>query len=285
MRKRIAQSYDRSWLEIERPQNLSDRKIEGMIADILKKDLIEDISDQVYEDFKDEADIWLTCGSNTLTGLKSFERRDICIGCTQGIDTVYMSGPVQVFARDYKYHERLGSAHIFENINDLKPDTPLIISVPFPSLGNIRSDMQDILDRCLDLNIPVHIDGAWLSCSRDIVFDFSHTAIESVFMSLSKGAGLGWNRIGLRWLRKNKNDAITIMNDFNMNNRALVLIGLYFIRNLPPGYLWSAHGHHNQKVCDDFGLIPTKSIHLAFDPSTHSYVGLSPLIRFLEEHE
>lgn len=285
MRQRIAQSYDKTWLEVERPQNLSDRRIESMITDILKKDLIEDISDQVYEDFKDEADIWLTCGPNTFTGLDTFERRDICIGCTQGIDTVYMSGLVQTFSRDYKYHERLGSAHIIGNIDDLKSNMPLIISVPFPSLGNLRPDMQDILDRCSELNIPVHIDGAWLSCSKDIFFDFSHPAIESVFMSLSKGLGLGWNRIGLRWLRKNKKDAITIMNDFNMNNRALVLIGLYFIRNLPPGYLWSAHGHHNKKVCEDFNLIPTKSIHLAFDPVANTYFGLSPLIRFLEEHE
>jgi hypothetical protein len=105
-------------------------------------------------------------------------------------------------------------------------------------------------------------------------------AIRSVGISLSKGLGLGWNRIGLRWTKTTKTDAITIMNDFHMNNRALVMIGLHFIRNLPSDYLRLTHGERYYKVCRDFNLLPTRSIYLAM--RNGQPVGVSPLIRYLE---
>ena len=147
----------------------------------------------------------------------------------------------------------------------------------------VHTLIEEILEASLEKDIPVHIDSAWVSASRDIVFDYSHPAIESVGMSLSKGLGLGWNRVGLRWLRRyNKQDSITIMNDYQMNMRAVVKIGLHFIRNFPSDYLWNTHGERYYKVCKDFNLRPTNSIHLALDG--YDPVGVSPLIRYLENN-
>jgi hypothetical protein len=124
------------------------------------------------------------------------------------------------------------------------------------------------------------VDGAWLTCCRGINFDLLHPSIKSVGISLSKGLGLGWNRIGLRWTRQAKADSVTIMNDFRMNNRALVMIGLHFLRNLEPDYLWNKHGANYYKVCADFALTPTQSIYLAL--RNGQPVGVSPLLRYLE---
>jgi hypothetical protein len=190
-----------------------------------------------------------------------------------------MQGPVQVLRGDYRYHERLGLAYV-KDVGSLIPDIPLIIAMPFPSIGAPHQDMEEILYECKIKNIAVHIDGAWLSCCRNITFDFSHVAIRSVGISLSKGLGLGWNRVGLRWTRQTTPDSVTIMNDFHMNNRAVVMIGLHFIRNLPVDYLWKKHGTNYLKVCKDFNLTPTHSIYLAL--RNGSPVGVSPLIRYLE---
>ena len=121
---------------------------------------------------------------------------------------------------------------------------------------------------------------ALISCCRDVHFDYGHSSIHSVGISLSKGLGLGWNRIGLRWTKDSKADSITIMNDFHMNNRALVMIGLHYLRNLPTDYLWTTHGTHYRRVCYDFNLMPTNSIYLALRKGQP--VGVSPLIRYLE---
>jgi hypothetical protein len=280
-RVKIAPSYEEKWLQIERPSPLSDNKIESIINDVLSGKLDSDISDTVYENFKKEMEQWiLSSPFNTLTGLDSFTRKDIINGCTQFIDTLYMQGPVQVLRSDYRYHDRLGLAYV-KDVGSLIPDIPLVIAMPFPNIGAPHRDMEEILHECKIKNIEVHIDGAWISCCRDVNFDFSNDVIRSVGISLSKGLGLGWNRIGLRWTKNTDSDAITIMNDFYMNNRALVKIGLHFIRNLPPDYLWLTHSDHYYKVCRDFNLLPTHSIHLAI--RNGQPVGVSPLIRYLDK--
>ena len=280
-RIKVAPSYSAEYLEIERPQPLVDLVIENMIQDVLSGKIDRDISDTVYTNFKKETTNWLFASKlNKLTGFDSFNRLDIINGCTQFIDTQYMNGVLQVVPGDYRYHDRLKQYWVKREAGTLAPDVPLVIAMPFPRIGAPHEQMEDILNECLDKQIAVHIDGAWISCCRDIEFDFSHPAIRSVGISLSKGLGLGWNRVGLRWTRETKTDAITIMNDFNMNNRALVMIGLHFIRNLPPDYLWNTYGNVYYKVCHDFNLTPTKSIYLALRDGQP--VGVSPLIRYLE---
>jgi hypothetical protein len=279
----IASTYSAEWLQVERPKPLSNAVIESEIQSILHGNWDDDISDRIYTDFKSECEEWIFSSKlNTLTGIDTFTRKDIIIGCTQFIDNLYMQGPIQVLRNEYRYHERLGLAYV-KDVGSLIPDIPLIIAMPFPSIGAPHQDMEEILHECKIKNIAVHIDGAWISCCRDITFDFNHVAIRSVGISLSKGLGLGWNRVGLRWTKETKTDAITIMNDFNMNCRVLAKIGLHFIRKFPTDYLWTMYGKLNAQVCNDFNLTPTRSIYLALKDG-HP-VGIAPLIRHLVEHE
>lgn len=283
MRIKIAPKYSAEYIEVERPQPLSDNRIEELQMQVMTGRLEKDLTDNLYSVFKKTMVEWLQKSSlNTLKGFESFDRIDICTGCTQFIDNLYMQNHVQVLKGDYRYHERLRLAY-FKEIGNLEENIPLIIAMPFPSIGASHPHMSNILQEALEKNIPVHIDGAWITCCKDIDFDFNHPAIHSVGISLSKGLGLGWNRIGLRWLKNRISDSITIMNDFNMNNRALVMIGLHYLYNLPPDYLWNTHSERYNKVCKDFDLSPTKSVYLAL--RNGQPVGISPLIRYLENNE
>lgn len=279
----IAPTYSAEWLQVDRPKPLSDSVIEREIQSILHGNWDDDISDKIYTNFKVECEEWFFSSKlNTLTGIDTFTRKDIIIGCTQFIDNIYMQGPVQTLRGDYRYHERLGLAYV-KDVGSLIPDIPLIIAMPFPSIGAPHRDMEEILHECEIKNIAVHIDGAWISCCRDITFNFDHVAIRSVGISLSKGLGLGWNRIGLRWTKETTPDAITIMNDFNMNCRVMAKIGLHFIRKFPTDYLWTTYEKLNARVCSDLGLTPTSSIYLAL--KDNQPVGIAPLIRHLAEYE
>ena len=281
MKIKIAPEYDPKYLEIDKPQPLVDKQIESMIQDVLSGKLDKDITDNVYINFKKETINWLLASKlNNLTGLDDYNRVDIINGCTQFIDALYMKGAVQTLKGDYKYHHRLNPNLAFSVPGYLQKDLPLIIAMPFPSTGDIHAQMKEVLDEAQNKKISVHVDGAWFTCCRGIDFDLSHPAIKSVGISLSKGLVLGWNRIGLRWTRQPTMDSVTIMNDFNMNIRATAIIGLHFIRNLPPDYLWNQHGDNYYKVCKDFNLTPTKSIYLALKDGYP--VGLSPLMRYLE---
>jgi len=276
----IAPEYSIDYLEVDRPSPLSDTKIEQLIQDVLSGKLDSDITDSVYTNFKNETtDYIFNSKLNRLTGFDQFERVDIINGCTQFIDNLYMQRPVQVLRGDYRYHERLGLAYV-KDVGSLIPDIPLIIAMPFPSIGAPHQDMEEILHECKIKNIAVHIDGAWISCCRDITFDFNHVAIRSVGISLSKGLGLGWNRIGLRWTKEHTIDSVSIMNDFHMQNRMPTMVASYVLDNVSSDYLWTKYGEINAKICNDFNLIPSKAIHMAFKQDG-IFVGLSPLIRHL----
>jgi hypothetical protein len=283
-REKVAREYDKTWLEIDRPQPLSDQKIEKLIQDVLNGNLDKDISDDIYLNFKKEMTNWLLSSKlNTIRGLENFDRVDIINGCTQFIDTLYMQNSIQVIEGDYKYHQRLNHNICFSTPGSLIPNVPLIIAAPFPSTGNIHPNTIDIFNEAHEKNISVHVDGAWFTCSRNIDFNVKHPAIKSFAISLSKGLGLGWNRVGLRWTKNPVSDAITLHNDFKMNLRAPVIIGLHFLRNLNPDYLWNTHGKNYEKICKDFDLTPTNSIHIALQQLQP--VGVAPLIRYLENHD
>jgi len=281
-RVRVAPEYNSKWLEVERPQPLCDNYLESLFTDTATgfNGIKPDHSLAIHEQFKEKATKFIFGSTlNTLSGIDAFSVVGIMAGCTQFIDNLYMQGPVQVLRGDYRYHERLGLAYV-KDVGSLIPDISLIVAMPFPSIGALHHDMEEILHECKIKNIAVHIDGAWISCCRDITFDFDHVAIRSVGISLSKGLGLGWNRIGLRWTKEHTIDSVSIMNDFHMQNRMPTIVANYVLDNVSSDYLWTKYGELNAKICNDFDLIPSKAIHMAFKQDG-TFVGLSPLIRHL----
>ena len=276
MRDNVNREYNESWLQHERPQPMYDNDINKFYDRFYQKNPVH--NSNLDQEFKNKFDHWLKNHQySTFTGLENFARKDVINGCTQFIDDLYQRcGKLQIFENDYKYHWRLNPDIVYTNVESLDSNQELLISMPFPYFGDVHPQMTEILDTCKNLNIPVHIDGAWISCIRDIEFDFSHPAIQTVGISLSKG-GLGGNRIGVRYSKNKPKGSVTIMNDFNMNSQALVSMGINFIEEIGPEYFWKKYETRYYKVCKDFNLTPTKAIHLA--KKDGKPVGVRPLLR------
>jgi hypothetical protein len=279
MKDNITREYTAEWLQYDRPQPMYSSHINKFYDNFYKENPIH--TENLDEIFKNKFVDWLVSHEySTFSGIESFGRRDIINGCTQYIDDLYQRcGELQTFENDYKYHWRLNPNIKYTTIDTLDPTKELLISMPFPYYGDIHPDMDTILDHCHSLNIPVHIDGAWISCIKDINFNFDHPAIQTIGISLSKG-GLGGNRIGLRFARKTPTGAVTIMNDFNMNSQALVSMGIKFMNDVGPEYFWKTYEDAYQQVITDFDLTPTKAIHLARNAEGRP-VGVRPLLRCL----
>jgi hypothetical protein len=279
MRDSINRKYDQDWLQYDRPQPMYNSHINKFYDSFYKENPIH--TENLDEMFKNKFVEWLNSHQySKFTGIESFSRRDIINGCTQYIDDLYQRcGELQTFENDYKYHWRLNPEIKYTTIDTLDPTKELLMSMPFPYYGDIHPDMSTILDRCYNLNIPVHIDGAWISCIKDINFNFDHPAIKSFGISLSKG-GLGGNRIGVRFSRTTPPGPVSIMNDFNMNSQALVSMGIKFIETFGPEYFWKVYSKSYDQVIKDFNLLPTKAVHLARN-SEGKPVGIRSLLRCL----
>lgn len=279
MRDNINREYNNVWLQYDRPQPMYSNKINEFYDSFYKENPVH--TDNLDTIFKETFVKWLKNHQySKFDGIDSFKRLDIINGCTQYIDDLYQRcGTLQTFENDYKYHWRLNNNIKYASIDTLDSTKELLISMPFPFYGDIHPDMNVILDQCYKLKIPVHIDSAWISCIRDIEFNFDHPAIQTFGISLSKG-GLGGNRIGIRFSRNTPEGAITIMNDFNMNSQALVSMGIKFMETLGPEYFWRIYNDSYNKVINDFNLLPTKAIHLARTKNGNP-VGIRPLLRSL----
>ena len=280
MRDSIERQYTRDWIQYERQQPMYDESINDFYAKIFKSSPVHKDTTTMDEEFISTFVQWLNNHEYSFfNGLDEFPIRHVIQGVTHYIDDLYQRcGELQTFRNDYKYHWRLNNDIEYTTIETLDPKKELIISMPFPYYGDIHPGMYDILDECERKNISVHVDSAWVSCIRDIDFDYNHPAIKTFAISLSK-AGIGGNRIGLRFAREEPEGSITIINKFNMNQQPLMYIGLRFMQEFGPEYFWKRYEKKYYKVCDDFNLKPTKTVHLALDNGKP--VGIRSLLRAL----
>ena len=298
----LPESYDAKYLNYDRVFPLIDKKLQALITRVNNQDMPtedhnfldtsmtvmnmrEAVTRNLFDQFKQHFQRMLEDQQlNNISGLTTANRIDICLGCTQYIDTLYMrygSDGLQVLEHEYTYHERLNHSIVYKTVETLEPNMPLIISQPF-YYGKTYEQMDQLLNHCADLNIPVHIDGAWIMACKNINVDFNHPAVASFAISMSKGYGLsGWNRIGLRWTKENIVDAITVMNDFVQIPAQNVAVGLFFLKSVQPNHLWKTHAANYDKICRDFNLTPTDSIHLAIKDGY--MIGVEALLRYLEQ--
>jgi len=271
----------RELLQYDRPQSMYDSDVHRYISQVLSSgENFGDDPDKLWEEFKNKFHNWIISSKlNNAQGLDAFLDRDIITGVTQFIDDIYQTkSNVKVLPNEYKYHWRMyGDSNTVDNYFALKPGDNLIISVPFPSEGDIHPDMNNILEWCYERAVDVHIDACWWGCSRHLEFNFDHPAIKSIGFSLSKALGLGANRIGIRYCRQRWNGPVTLHNQFNMCNQALVWLGTKFIDKFGTDFWWNKYGDIYEKVCNDLKLTPTKAIHVAYD--NDRMCGLRPILR------
>jgi hypothetical protein len=92
---------------------------------------------------------------------------------------------------------------------------------------------------------------------------------------------MGSQRIGIRYSRERVNGPIAIMNDFEYANVSDMWLGVEMIKSFGPDYWWNNYEELYAKVCSDFGLRESDSIHVGWE-GDHQFGIRSPL-RYLIE--
>ena len=206
---------------------------------------------------------------NRLTGYKPFKFQEVIIGVTQHIDNLVMKHGLQnlqILEHDYKYHWRLNQDIKYAQLGKLRPNSHMIVGMPFPGHCGKHNDMDEIISECNHKNIALHLDCAWINCAKNIEFNFDQPCIKSFAMSFSKAYGLGWNRIGIRWSKEiDPTDSITIFNHHNMYNTSLIKIAYHYIKEFDIDYLWNKYENIYQQICRETLTMPTDVVWLGKD--------------------
>jgi hypothetical protein len=219
---------------------------------------------------------------NVITGLNEFPVRETIIGCNHAIDSLVMQHGIdglQIFEHDYKYYQRLDPAISYTQPTHLVSRKPILMALPSPGYLGLHPMQYEILDEALEKNCEVHLDCAWLGAARGIKFDFSHPAVTSVFMSLSKSMDLWWNRIGIRYTKKQVDtNPVTIYNQHGMIPSALLKTGLRYIRCVQPDHVWTHFHDRYMAMCQHLYLRPTAMIHVAQSMDRSQMFGVKKLL-------
>jgi hypothetical protein len=240
--------------------------------------------------FLDTIDHWIHSHDKVkYIGLNTFKRRDAILGTTQQLDELHSlhRNNIAVYHGEYKYHRRLTEGNVKQIAHYSELNTGDVFVASYPSCITTRylPEFDKLLDHCYNNNIPVHIDGAWFGQCRNFELNVTHPAIHSVSVSLSKAFGLGSQRIGIRYTRERINGPVAIMNDFDYCNVSDMWLGVETIQHFGTDYWWNNYGELYSKVCRDFDLEETDSIHVGWivEENKRHQFGIRTPLRFLIE--
>lgn len=224
--------------------------------------------------FLDEYYTWIQSTTlNTITGIDAFKVRAVSQGTTEAFDKFYLknsSRRLRYFKGEYMYHQVAGrqyfdyfSAFIEDDVLDA--NDCVVISLPFSDTGNEHPQMQEVLARCTELNIPVLVDYAYLGICSGITFDLTHPCITDVTFSLSKTFPVPHLRIGMRLTRRDDDDALMVMNKTNYTNRLSMSVGLDLIRTWSLDFIPTQYKPAQERLCTELGVDPSNTVIFGID--------------------
>jgi hypothetical protein len=211
----------------------------------------------------------------SVLGLEDFEVGCVTLGVTQALDQfhydILRSGRrLRMLRGEYPYNR---DVHPFSFETDFIDDAPLtrgdavILSSPFSASGDTPPRLDEILESCLHLQVPVFVDLAWFGTCGGLTFDLRHPAITHVAFSLTKGLTCGNYRSGVRWTRKKKDvlaaDRLQLQQEWNHSVHLNLKIGRELMKNFGPDTQFKKYRSAQLKVCEHFSIEPSPCVHIA----------------------
>ena len=223
--------------------------------------------------FLDEYYSWIQATTqNTITGIENFKVKAFSQGTTEAFDKFYLKNTqrrLRYFKGEYMYHQVSGRNYFKETTfiedDELAVDDCVVISLPFSDTGNEHPSMQEVLDTCTKMNIPVLVDYAYLGICRGINFDLTHPCITDVTFSLSKTFPVPHLRIGMRLTRTDDDDALLVMNKTGYVNRLSIQVGLDLIRKWSVDFIPTHYKSTQKQVCQELGVESSNTVIFGID--------------------
>ena len=211
---------------------------------------------------------WLSSSSmNEFMGLDTFKYACYSNGTTEAFDKWYLrhhGKRLRMFRGEYMYH-----LAVHRNLNlpfkwledgPLEMNDHVIISMPFSDTGDIHPETMSVLDTANLMGVPVLIDSAYLGLTNGLTFDYSHPAIDTVTVSLSKAFPIAEARIGMRLCRVDIDDGLDIYRKTNYENRIGAALGLMLLSAYGIDYNQTCYGHWQKFKCDEMNLIQSPTV-------------------------
>ena len=216
---------------------------------------------------------WINSGTlNTITGLENFPYAVYSNGTTEAFDKFYMKNNkrrFRCFRGEYVYHQIAWRTSWpdwkFLEEEPLQQNDAVVISLPFSDTGNEHLQMQNVLQTCTDLKIPVLIDCVYFGVCSNINFDFNHECITDITFSLSKAFPLAYARVGMRLTKVDDDDTLLMLHKIEYTNRIGASLGIELMKNYSPDYIVNKYKQTQLHLCDTLGINPSNTVLFGID--------------------
>jgi hypothetical protein len=209
---------------------------------------------------------------NKITGIDSFPVVAYANGTSEVFDKFYMRNNkrrFRCFRGEYMYHQVTWRTFWpnWKFIEDagLDPNDAVVISLPFSNLGTEHPEMQQILNKCTDLNIPVLIDCAYFGICSGIHFNFDHPCITDIAFSLSKSFPLAHARLGMRLTRVDDDDPLLVYHKIQYTNKMATSLAISLMDNFTPDYIVNKYKSKQLALCKELGVEPSDTVLFGID--------------------
>lgn len=207
---------------------------------------------------------------NTLIGLEKFPYAAYSNGTTEAFDKFYMKNNqrrFRCFKGEYVYHKIAWRNFNWKFLEDdvLDSNDAVIISLPFSDTGNEHVQMQQVLQTCTELNVPVLIDCVYFGVCSNIDFNFDHNCITDITFSLSKAFPVAYARIGMRLTRVDDDDALLMLNKIGYTNRISAALGITLMEQFSPDYIVNKYLEKQIDLCNSLGVSPSNTVLFGID--------------------
>lgn len=220
--------------------------------------------------------LWMLSSHPKITGLDQFHTPCYTNGTSDSFAHFYIkhhkAKRLRLKRGEYFFHQWIQKTHYADRFAWLD-DGPLaqgdvvMLSVPFSNTGCCPSNLDEMLTRCDELEIPVMLDLAYINLATDFTIDLTHPCIEYVVTSLSKVFPVENWRIGIRWQRTNSEDPLTIINEdgYEYLNIQSMSLGIDMMTEFESDWTYNQYRSLQLDMCKQLGVIPSDSVYFGLD--------------------
>jgi hypothetical protein len=237
------------------------------------------IAEKIKNDFFKEYRQWLFDGFNFI-GADMYQHACFTQGTTESFSQFYIryreNHRLRIARGEYFYHQMMKSLWYGNNFawldeDQIRPGDVVLISVPFADTGDIPLALDQLLDDCDRLNVPVMLDLAYLNLTVGSVFDYtidlSRPCIKYVVSSLSKAFPVENLRIGIRLQKEPYADQLYVINEKNYNyiNLLSAYVGTGLMKKFSPDYIFNRYRPLQIELCHKMNLVPSPCVNFGID--------------------
>lgn len=233
---------------------------------------------EVKHEFLNTYKTWMP-SSHNLIGLEQYSEACFTNGTTESFVNFYLryknTKRLRIAKGDYFYHKMTQKLFFtdFEWLDDdeLKANDVLVLSCPFSDSGELREDLENILNTCDTLKIPVMLDLAYINIAENITINLKHSCIEYIVSSLSKTFPLENHRVGIRLQKTKFEDPLYVINedDYNYLNILSMFLGTNLMKEFAANYITQKYKDAQYDWCEKLSLSPSKCVIFGIDKSNN----------------